>query len=98
MFVIGLGNLLAIMDGGMVAISLPKIIEVFDSNASTVAWISLAYFVGIASPLMTLGWLADTVGRKRMYILGTMIVTAGLAFSAVSQSVPQLICAGLFPL
>ena len=95
MFVIGLGNLLAIMDGGMVAISLPKIIEVFDSNASTVAWISLAYFVGIASPLMTLGWLADTVGRKRMYILGTMIVTAGLAFSAVSQSVPQLICVRL---
>ena len=92
MFVIGLGNLLAIMDGGMVAISLPKIIEVFDSNASTVAWISLAYFVGTTSPLMTLGWFADVVGRKRMYILGIVIVTAGLAVCAVSQSVPQLIC------
>lgn len=80
-----------IMDGGMTAIGSPAMIDGLHTSASTIVWVSLAFLLGSTAPLLTLGWVADTVGRKRMYLWGVLIVAVGLAFSAASQDVTQLI-------
>ena len=92
---VSVGSFLSIMDGGMIAIGLPAMIDDLHTEASTIVWVALAFFLGSTAPLLTLGWVADTVGRKRMYLWGVLIVAAGLAFSAVSQDVFQLILARL---
>lgn len=93
MLVISASSFLMIMDGGMVAIGLPAMIDGLDTGASTIVWVTLAFFLGSTAPLLTLGWVADTIGRKRMFLSGVLIVAIGLAFSAASQNVTQLILA-----
>lgn len=93
MLVVSAGSFLSIMDGGMIAIGLPGMIHDLHTDASTIVWVSLAFFLGSTAPLLTLGWVADTIGRKRIYLWGVLIVAAGLGFCAVSQDVTQLIVA-----
>lgn len=93
MLVVCFGAFLSIMDGGMIAIGLPGMIDGLDTNASLIVWISLAFFMGSTAPLLPLARVADAFGRKRMYLWGALIVAAGLAFSAASQDVTQLIVA-----
>ena len=95
MLVVSAGSFLSIMDGGMVAIGLPGMIDGLHTDASTIVWVTLAFFLGSTAPFLTLGWVADTIGRNCIYLWGVLIVAAGLAFSAVSQGVPQLILARL---
>ena len=95
MLVVSAGSFLSIMDGGMVAIGLPGMIDGLHTEASIIVWGTLAFFLGSTAPLLTLGWVADTIGRNCIYPWGVLIVTAGLAFSAVSQGVSQLILARL---
>ena len=82
---------MGIMDGGMVAIGSPAFIDAFDTDASVIVWITLAYYLGSTAPILTLGWVADTIGRKRMYLWGSVAVCASLALSALAQDVTQLI-------
>lgn len=96
MLVVGLGSLLSIMDGGMIAIGSPAMIEDFHTDASAVVWITLAFALGSTGPLLTLGWIADTFGRKRMYLWGVLIVALGVALSAASQNIAQLIAIRIF--
>lgn len=96
MLVVSGGSFLSIMDGGMVSIGLPSMIDDLNASASLIVWISLAFFMGSTAPLLPLGRVADTFGRKRMYLWGIVIGGAGLAFSAVSQDPIQLIIARVF--
>lgn len=77
----------------MVAIGIPGMIDGFQTDASLIVWVNLAFFMGNTAPLLPLARVADAFGRKRMYLWGSLIVSGGLAFSAVSQDVTQLIVA-----
>ena len=89
--VIVAGSVLAVMDIGMVGIGTPAMMDALNTDANTIVWVSLAFTLVGAGPLLVLGWVGDTVGRKRVYVWGVLILTAGLALSALSQNVTQLI-------
>ena len=74
MLVVCFGAFMSIMDGGMIAIGLPGMIDGLDTNASLIVWISLAFFMGSTAPLLPLARVADAFGRKRMYLWGALIV------------------------
>ena len=71
-------------------------IDGFHTDTSAVIWVTLAFALGSTAPLLTLGWVADTFGRKRMYLWGVLIVALGLALSAASQNIAQLIVIRIF--
>ena len=89
--VIVAGSVLAVMDIGMVGIGTPAMMDALNTDANTIVWVSLAFTLVGAGPLLVLGWVGDTVGRKRVYVWGVLILAAGLALSALSQNVTQLI-------
>ena len=89
--VIAAGSVLAVMDIGMVGIGTPAMMDALDTDANTIVWVSLAYTLVGAGPVLVLGWVGDTVGRKRVYLWGILILAVGLALSALSQNVSQLI-------
>ena len=79
------------MDASIVNISLPALVDVFDTGLSTVIWVLLAYMLTIAGLMLPLGKAGDTLGRKRVYTLGFALFTLGLALCALSQNITQLI-------
>ncbi len=91
LLVVGLGGFLSIMNAGMVNIGAPGMMEDFQTSASLIVWVNLAFVMGSTVPLLPLSRVSDVFGRKRMYLLGALIVPAGLALSAVSQDLTQLI-------
>lgn len=79
--------------GAAVNISLPSIAGNFHMNAITMSWVSMTFLLSSAVFLVPAGKIADIIGRKRMFLLGNIIVTAGSVLCAVSVSTPMLLMA-----
>ena len=93
LLVVSGGGFLSIMNAGMVNIGVPGMMEDFQTSASLIVWVNLAFVMGATVPLLPLSRISDSFGRKRLYLSGALIVTAGLALSAISQDLAQLIMA-----
>ena len=93
MSVVCWGSLLSIMDFGIIAIGFPALIVDFQTDANVIVWLALAYYLGSTAPLLTLGWVSDTIGRKKVYAWGVIVVILSLALASLAQDVNQLIAA-----
>ena len=89
---VGLGVLTSTLDGSIVNLAYPVLTQAFETTPSTVLWVTVAYLLVSSSFALPLGTIGDLVGRKRLYILGFVIFTLGLALSSLSQTIGQLIC------
>lgn len=93
LLVVSGGGFLSIMNAGMVNIGAPGMMEDFQTSASLIVWVNLAFVMGTTVPLLPISRISDVFGRKRLYLSGALIVPAGLALSAISQDLTQLIMA-----
>ncbi|GIS92772.1 MAG: hypothetical protein CM1200mP22_00090 [Dehalococcoidia bacterium] len=84
---------LSIMNLNIVNIGAPDMIEDFQTNASLIVWVNLAFVMGVTVPLLPLSRISDVFGRKRMYLSGAIIVPIGLILSGISQDLFQLVAA-----
>ncbi|MCZ6614882.1 MAG: MFS transporter [Chloroflexi bacterium] len=79
------------LDGGMVSISFPTLVQEFSTDPSTVLWVSTAFFLTTVSLIFTTAWVADTVGRKRLFIAGLTVYVIGLGMAPLAPTVIALI-------
>jgi EmrB/QacA subfamily drug resistance transporter len=79
--------------GAAVNIALPKIAEDFSMNAITMSWVGMTFLLSSAVFLVPFGKIADLAGRKRIFLLGNIIVTLGSMLCAVSVSTSMLLTA-----
>src|SRR3989440_9078010 len=92
--ILAVGIFMATLDSSIVNISLPTIAHFFGVPLSgAVEWVIIAYLVVTAGVLLTVGRLADSIGRKPIWIAGLLIFTAGSALSGASVSLGMLIAA-----
>jgi EmrB/QacA subfamily drug resistance transporter len=82
---------MAPLDGSIVTIAIPSIASSMMIGLETVVWISLAYLLVLTVLLINAGRLADIRGRKRTYILGFIIFTAGSILCGASATGLQLV-------
>ena len=85
-----IGTFLGRLDQTVVNLALPKIISDFGISVSSAGWIATAYILANAIFVPIWGKLGDTIGRKKVYILGFTIfilgsVLAGLAWDLKSM-------------
>ena len=90
------GTFLGRLDQTIVNLALPKIINDFGISVSSAGWIATAYIIANAVFVPIWGKLGDTLGRKKIYILGFSIfivgsVLAGLAWNLSSMIVFRVI-------
>src|SRR5579859_7123156 len=72
--IIAIGVFMATLDSSIVNISLPAIAGYFSVPLSgAVEWVIIAYLVVIAAVLLTIGRLADFVGRKVIWAAGLAV-------------------------
>lgn len=89
--VVSIGTLMATVDGGMMGLSYPALADAFDTDTSTVLWVNVAFWVTSVGLLLTLGWLGDVAGRRRVFTLGFVVFTLGIVLAAGTFNVWQLI-------
>lgn len=90
------GTFLGRLDQTIVNLALPKIIQDFGITVSSAGWIATAYILANAVFVPIWGKLGDTIGRKKVYIIGFLIfilgsVLAGLAWNLSSMIVFRII-------
>jgi DHA2 family multidrug resistance protein len=86
------GTFLGRLDQTIVNLALPKIIGDFRITVSAAGWIATAYILANAVLVPVWGKLGDTIGRKKIYVIGFVLfifssVLAGLAWSFNSMIV-----------
>src|ERR1700750_2724609 len=90
------GTFLGRLDQTIVNLALPKIISDFSITVTSAGWIGTAYILANAIFVPIWGKLGDTIGRKRVYLMGFGIfiigsMLAGLAWNLSSMLVFRVI-------
>ncbi len=76
-----------------VNVAFPSIREDFDTTDSQLSWIIGAYNIVVGSLLMLAGRLADSLGRKKVFLPGVALFGLGSAFCALAPGVGWLVAA-----
>ena len=87
------GFFMSLLDATIVNIALPSIQTQLNTDLTTVSWVINAYSIVFAVLLVTMGRFADQFGRKRMFMIGMVLFSAGSLLCAISPSIGWLIVA-----
>ncbi len=86
-----IGTFLGRLDETIVNLALPKIIIDFKITVNTASWIATAYILANSVFVPIWGKLGDTIGRKKVYIMGFSIFIFGSALAGFAWSLSSMI-------
>jgi EmrB/QacA subfamily drug resistance transporter len=86
-----IGTFLGRLDQTIVNLALPKIIDDFGISVSAAGWIATAYILANAIFVPVWGKLGDTLGRKKIYILGFSIFIFGSMLAGLAWNLSSMI-------
>lgn len=84
---------LVVIDISAVNVAFPTIIKDLDTDEATLSWIISGYNVTVAALLLVAGRMADSWGRKRLFMPGIAVFMLGSILSGLAPSVGWLIAA-----
>lgn len=87
-----LGTFMALLDMSIVTVALPAIQSGLSAGMSGVQWVIDSYILCLSSLMLSGGALGDRYGRKRLWLIGVALFTAGSALCVVATSLPVLVC------
>ncbi len=85
----------SVVDHGSVAVALPLMARHFDTVIPTAQWIVIGYALAISALLLPMGRLADLIGLKRVFLLGSLVYLVGAIASGASSNLTVLILSRL---
>lgn len=91
MAAVGMGIFLATIDGSIVNIALPTLVRNLNTDFATVQWVVLAYLLTVTTLMLSVGRLADMIGKKSIYTVGFIVFTLGSVFCGLAPSIYWLI-------
>ncbi len=88
-----LGFFMILIDTTIVSVANPAILRGLDTDINSVIWVTSAYLLAYAVPLLVTGRLGDRFGPKNLYLIGLVIFTAASAACGLAGSIEVLIAA-----
>ncbi len=85
------GTFLGRLDQTIVNLALPKVITDFHITVTAAGWIGTAYILANAVFVPIWGKLGDTIGRKKVYLIGFVVFIIGSALAGLAWNLPSLI-------
>ncbi len=86
-----LGSSMAFIDGTVVNIALPALQATMGATIADVQWVVEAYTLFLAALMLTGGALGDRLGRKRVFLAGVAVFTAGSIACGLAPNMRMLI-------
>ncbi|MFT3899605.1 MAG: MFS transporter [Gordonia sp. (in: high G+C Gram-positive bacteria)] len=87
------GFFMILVDMTIVAVAQPKIQEALGADLNSIVWVTSAYLLTYAVPLLVAGRLGDKYGPKLIFQIGLVVFTAASVWCAMSSSIGMLIAA-----
>jgi EmrB/QacA subfamily drug resistance transporter len=84
---------MATMDMHIVNVALPTLGRAFGAPISDVQWTVIAYLLTLAVFIPASGWIGDTIGTKRTFLIALIMFTAASALCGLAQSLDELVAA-----
>lgn len=91
LFAVAASTLLATIDGSIVNVAFPTLVDELATSFNVIQWVALAYLLTIATLTMSMGRLGDVAGKKRLFVTGIAIFTIGSALCGLAPDVSWLI-------
>lgn len=87
------GFFMILLDMTIVAVANPAIMEELNAEISSVIWVTSAYLLTYAVPLLITGRLGDRFGPKNLYLIGLTVFTLASLWCGLSGTIGMLIAA-----
>jgi EmrB/QacA subfamily drug resistance transporter len=87
------GFFMILVDATIVAVANPSIMDKLGASYDAVIWVTSAYLLAYAVPLLVAGRLGDRFGPKNLYLLGLTVFTAASLWCGLAGSIEILVAA-----
>jgi EmrB/QacA subfamily drug resistance transporter len=91
-----LGFFMILVDTTIVSVATPAILNDLRADVGTVVWVTSAYLLAYAVPLLITGRLGDRVGPKKLYLTGLTLFTLASVWCGLTTTIEMLIVARVF--
>ncbi|MFM9429285.1 DHA2 family efflux MFS transporter permease subunit [Arthrobacter sp. MP_2.3] len=91
-----IGFFMILIDTTIVSVANPRIMEGLNADINSVIWVTSAYLLAYAVPLLITGRLGDRFGPKKLYLTGLVVFTLASLWCGLSGNVETLILARVF--
>lgn len=93
LFALCIGFFMILVDTTIVSVATPAIIEDLRADVNDVVWVTSAYLLAYAVPVLITGRLGDRFGPKRLYLTGLTVFTLASLWCGLTGTVEGLIVA-----
>ncbi len=87
----GIGAFLAPFTSSAISFAEPQIGYAFKANFYYIIWVPQGFIIALATTILIIGRLSDSLGRVKFYRLGYIIFLVGIALSIFSLNIIMLI-------
>ena len=88
-----MATFMVVLDSSVANVALPHIAGNLSASTDESTWVLTSYLVSNAIMLPATGWIAGSIGRKRLLLLSIAIFTAASLLCGMAISMPMLIMA-----
>lgn len=93
LYALAAGFFMIMIDTTIVSVSIPSIMTSLGADVTQVMWVSSAYLLTYAIPLLITGRLGDRYGPRELYLVGTAVFTLASLWCGLSSSITSLVAA-----
>ena len=87
------GFFMILVDATIVSVANPSIMAALGASYDSVIWVTSAYLLAYAVPLLVAGRLGDRFGPKNLYLVGLTLFTVASLWCGLADSIGMLIIA-----
>ena len=93
MWALLVGFFMILLDATIVSVANPSIMDALNVDYDAVLWVTSAYLLAYAVPLLLAGRLGDRFGPRNMYLVGLAVFTAASLWCGLSDGIETLVAA-----
>ncbi|OKP91698.1 MFS transporter [Paenibacillus helianthi] len=85
------GMIMVILDGTVVNVAVPKLVEYFNTDLKTVQWAITGYTLALAAVIPLAGYMTDRFGSKQVFVSTVAMFVLGSMLCSIAQTSEQLV-------